>query len=150
MEDMNRIEFLAQFSDNALGQMASGGYRTDDDELHTATWEEVAAVEEYRAEKNRKWFANNPSAEPLAELEEVHQEFGTTKDIITRVVVNVFGGDSHYARIEAADNLISERAEQWTAPNVTNAYECKAKVSESGLPYVEFTYSSIDFSDPNN
>jgi len=137
-----RIEFLAQFSDYALESMVNGGYRTDDDELHTATREEVDAVEAHREANYQKWLVNNP----VAELE----SYTEGPEVIDTVVLRVFGGSSAPARAAKAHDALEDFTANETKPVVTNAYECKAKVSESGTPYVEFTFSSIDFSNPNN
>lgn len=142
MESNERIEFLAQFSDWALEQMVNGGYRTDDDVLHTATREEVEAVGAHREANYQKWLIDNP----VAELE----SFTEGPEGIDTVVLRVFGGSSAPARAAVAADYLEDFTAYETTPVVVNAYECKAKVSESGTPYVEFTYSSIDFSNPNN
>lgn len=51
-----RIEFLTCWSDDSLVMMVNGGYRDDQDELHTATLEELQAVYAYRAEKDAEWI----------------------------------------------------------------------------------------------
>lgn len=58
-----RVEFLTCFSDHALAMMANEGYRDDSDELHTATAEELEAVREYRAERERAWIRSLTEAE---------------------------------------------------------------------------------------
>jgi len=139
----SRTDYLDMFDDYALEGMAVCGGKWNDFtcQLETATDEEVRAVYAHRAERDAKWLLENP----VAELESYVES-----DVISEVVLRVFGGDSAPARAAVAADYLSDFTASQSNPVVTNAYECKAKTSESGTPYVEFTFSSIDFSNPNN
>lgn len=64
-----RIAFLTCWSDDALAMMANEGYRDDSDNLLTATLEELEAVKEHRAEREREWIRSLTPAERSAYVE---------------------------------------------------------------------------------
>lgn len=64
-----RIAFLTCWSDSALSMMGDGGYRDSNDVLHTVTPEEIEAVREHRAERERAWIRSLTPAERSAYVE---------------------------------------------------------------------------------
>lgn len=64
-----RIEFLTCFSDHSLCMMVNGGYRDDQDELHTATLDELQAVYAHRAERDREWIRSLSAEDRAAYVE---------------------------------------------------------------------------------
>lgn len=69
-------------------------------------------------------------------LELAHQQFGTTEDIITKLVINVYGGTFSEKR-EAAFNWLEDYTDKSKAPVCISFYE-----TENKGEYVQFTFSA--------
>jgi hypothetical protein len=131
-----RIEYLAQFSNDALAMMASGGYRMEDDSLEIATLEEIKAVDEHRIARFEKWAVSNP----FADLESMVQ--GATVEGVT---LRVYGGKNHFERLEVSSDWLTSLQEEGHVVSC-DSYECTAKKDAEGHSYVEFRY----FCSPTN
>lgn len=86
----------------------------------------------------------NPMSKVRVELESM-----VCGEIVSEVVLRVYGGSSQYARVEATTNYL-EGLQEFNPPISCNVYECQNKQDASGNAYVEFLFSCIDFSNPED
>lgn len=134
-DECTRIEWLSQFDDYALASMANEGYRLEDDTLETCTLEELKAVEAHREASWQKWLETNAHVE----LESFTEGEG---NLVTEVLMRVYGGSDHNARVSAATDYLEFMTDSGYRISTEN-FQCAAKQDDSGNSYVEFHYGNF-------
>lgn len=69
---------------------------------------------------------------------------------ITEVAFRVYGGKSHLERVGAANTALENYTAYWSETEGTvvsiDSYECSQQFTETGVPYVLFTYGNFQHS----